>query len=610
MLLFRRSLVVLAGLLPLPAAAASIVAYSNDFDAYTTSSFSGTDGWVSSYASDTWSAYAYGTVYARTDDSGGTWGSGGAIDDHLVYTSESWSDFTYDVNVYSSDNDAIGVVFRYADSRNFYLLAMGGGDDGPATGSGGSTIPFSGTHLYRVSGGTATDLGSSSTSYTAYRTQALEIVASGSSIAVWFDADDDGSFSASENLLNVTDTTFDTGNIGFWCYDNGNGTGGCAFDDVVVSIPDSDGDGVADVDDDCPSDADASQTDTDGDGLGDACDDDLDGDGYVSTAVGGTDCDDADATVSPAGTESCATAADDDCDGTTNDIGATGCSTFYADGDADGYGTGAGECVCVATSSFPATNASDCDDAAASVNPGAPEVCDDIDDDCDGAVDEDATDAVTWYPDADGDGYGDGSLGFDACDGGVSDGTDCDDTRADVYPGAPELPDRLDNDCDGVADEDLDTDGDGLTDDVEEYDTHTDPYAADTDGGGVSDGDEVAGGTDPLDPSDDPVPVDTGGDSGDTGSDTGSGDTGSGDSGDSGDSGHDTGSGDSGRDTGSGDSGVPDSGDSPGDSGLPDDTGAVGRVGGFYGAGCATAPGSGGVVAVAALVALVARRRR
>ena len=101
---------------------------------------------------------------------------------------------------------------------------------------------------------------------------------------------------------------------------------------------------------------------------------------------------------------------------------------------------------------------SDCDDDNANIYPGAAELCDGLDNNCDGSVDEDtATDATTWYADADGDGYGDASTSATSCDqppGFVDDGTDCDPTSGANYPGADEICDDEDNDCDGDIDED------------------------------------------------------------------------------------------------------------------------------------------------------------
>ena len=102
----------------------------------------------------------------------------------------------------------------------------------------------------------------------------------------------------------------------------------------------------------------------------------------------------------------------------------------------------------------------DCDDADADVHPGATEVCDaaNVDEDCDGLADDadaHAGGTLAW-PDVDGDGYGTGD-GATLCDPTAADapaGEDCDDTRADVYPGGTEVCDDADadEDCDGTAD--------------------------------------------------------------------------------------------------------------------------------------------------------------
>jgi hypothetical protein len=102
------------------------------------------------------------------------------------------------------------------------------------------------------------------------------------------------------------------------------------------------------------------------------------------------------------------------------------------------------------------------------VNPDADEVCDGVDNDCDDDVDDDDGDvqALTWYLDADGDGYGVTAMSQEACDPGSAPASqvsgDCADDDADVNPGAPEVTcDGVNNDC-GADDDDPDGDGDGV----------------------------------------------------------------------------------------------------------------------------------------------------
>ncbi|GDX81801.1 hypothetical protein LBMAG42_36120 [Deltaproteobacteria bacterium] len=464
------------------ALAADITVLSENFDAYTTSSFSGTASWVTGYASDPWSTATYGGVYAKTDDDTGTWGSGGAVDNHLVYTGDSWDDSTFYATLYQADDDTIGLVFRYTDASNFYLLFFPGGNFGPNTGTGAITYPLSGTMLYKVVAGSATLVAKSSTSLTLRSSVDVMIVTSGTNIDAYVDNDLSGTYSAGEHLIDTTDSAFSAGEIGLYCLNDGERAAGCYFDDVIVTQPDADSDGITDSEDNCASTSNSTQTDSDGDGTGDACDSDADGDGYTSTTSGGIDCDDTNSAINPYVAELCSTTTDDNCSGSTNDIGATGCVNYYYDGDRDGYGGSTTACICTSTGRYDSTNDDDCDDSDASDNPAGIETCNGDDEDCDGSIDESATDELTWYADADGDGYGDASDSTLSCSAPidyVADDTDCDDAEAGVYPGAPESCDSVDEDCDGATDEDA-VDAETTYAD-EDGDTYGDPSAVTTD---------------------------------------------------------------------------------------------------------------------------------
>ncbi|MFT5353603.1 MAG: hypothetical protein ACI9KE_000803 [Polyangiales bacterium] len=108
----------------------------------------------------------------------------------------------------------------------------------------------------------------------------------------------------------------------------------------------------------------------------------------------------------------------------------------------------------------------DCDDTNARVNPGASELCNGFDDDCDGIMDE-GLPGQPFFRDEDGDGFGSFIDTISACTapvGYVAFNGDCNDQNADVFPGATELCDGIDDNCDGVSD---DQDGDGHSVDCE-----------------------------------------------------------------------------------------------------------------------------------------------
>jgi cysteine-rich repeat protein len=229
----------------------------------------------------------------------------------------------------------------------------------------------------------------------------------------------------------------------------------------VCDYVDNDCDGMTDDEDD-GLDVDTRYTfytDADGDGFGDeslpvrAC---SEPEGAVD-GEDGFDCDDEVAAIHPDALEICDDE-DNDCDGDIDDADSdvTGGTTWFIDYDGDGHGSASYYTTTCDVPTGYVSSTDDCDDTNSTVFPGATEVCDGLDNDCDGVTDgADALGMATWYADSDGDGYGDADITTDSCSaslGYVADNTDCNDESSDVHPGAPELCDELDNDCDGITD--------------------------------------------------------------------------------------------------------------------------------------------------------------
>jgi hypothetical protein len=285
-------------------------------------------------------------------------------------------------------------------------------------------------------------------------------------------------------------------------------------------------------------------TEIESDGIDNDCDGidaaDLDNDGHIAEAAGGDDCNDGDANTYPGAPEQ-ADGVDNDCDGAIDE------GTINADDDGDGFSEIQGDCddtnalldpadadgdgrsLCSDPPDCDDDDASltpvdldgdtfsscigDCDDLDADVNPLMDEVCNLVDDDCDGVQ---APDEV--------DGDGDGAAACNDCDDddpaldftdfdndGVSPcAGDCDDLLPYVFPGAADLAGNgLDENCDGV--DGIDSDGDGLAsmssggldcDDGDGYSPCT----------GDCDDDDGAVGPDAYDACDDGLDTDCGGD--------------------------------------------------------------------------------------------------
>jgi hypothetical protein len=180
--------------------------------------------------------------------------------------------------------------------------------------------------------------------------------------------------------------------------------------------------------------------------------------GYVPdcsfAVVPACDCDDSNFNINPAATEICNGGIDDDCNGYADDDDYTVIdqTTYYFDGDNDGYGEGFIQ-SCTQNTGYVLIGG-DCYDASADIYPGAPEECNGIDEDCDGVADNDVQ--SFFYPDMDGDGFGAGDP-IQTCTqppNTSNNNLDCDDTNNNVSPVAQEICNSgVDDDCDGQADD-------------------------------------------------------------------------------------------------------------------------------------------------------------
>jgi len=142
---------------------------------------------------------------------------------------------------------------------------------------------------------------------------------------------------------------------------------------------------------------------------------DRDGDGFLPISVGGDDCYNSDPSVHPDAVEICGDGIDNDCDLAVDDHG-EGALTFFRDADEDGWGDASDTIEACTVPTGYAAQAGDCAPDDPNRSPGARDLCNGIDDDCDGQIDEDAT-VSSWYYDADDAGWGDNASVVGSCEG-------------------------------------------------------------------------------------------------------------------------------------------------------------------------------------------------
>ncbi len=144
---------------------------------------------------------------------------------------------------------------------------------------------------------------------------------------------------------------------------------------------------------------------------------------------------------------------------------------YYLDEDGDGFGNPDTSIIdCIAPLDYVENN-TDCNDNDSTIYPGANELCDNLDNNCNDVIDEDVV-FQTYFEDSDGDGFGNPDVSIEDCMSPMSyveNNDDCDDNNAELNPNATEVCDTEDNNCNGEIDEGLtfityyqDMDGDGF----------------------------------------------------------------------------------------------------------------------------------------------------
>jgi len=175
----------------------------------------------------------------------------------------------------------------------------------------------------------------------------------------------------------------------------------------------------------------------------------------AGTLLNNLDCDDTDNTINPNATELC-DGIDNNCDGQIDE--GLMLQTFFMDLDLDGFGDPNNSVMACTQPAGTLLNDFDCNDNNSAINPNATEICDGIDNNCNGQIDEglnsmtyqidEGLNSTTYYVDSDLDGFGDPNNSVVACSqpaGTVLNSQDCNDNDMAINPTATELCDGIDN---------------------------------------------------------------------------------------------------------------------------------------------------------------------
>jgi len=260
----RFCLVVLTALVGILFSGPSLayVVLEESFDSDLANFVAGTQ-WDGSYCQDNWRSDLNGGVISNRDDGCADCGcdfltqSGGEnpcissdpFDNHIQTGNKFWQNYVYSVKFKSSDNDTLGVVFRYRDASNFYLFALS--RSAFPQFSSGCEESFNGAALVRVRSETGPQVLKSTENFTYAENvvHQVRITAVKNNLKVEFDKDGDGEFQPGEVFFDQADEkskAIPAGKVGLFAFQTGvteaDGTAStcsdtnCWFDDVKVDL--------------------------------------------------------------------------------------------------------------------------------------------------------------------------------------------------------------------------------------------------------------------------------------------------------------------------------------------------------------------------------------